>query len=283
MDTPAIFKSTPVILYRDLYFRLIGSLTAAHIIVAYGETLTIFQMLLMPTYYFALIPSFIIALILFSIIRAICIRLDKKFDWTVRTVERIALQLFFGGVIPAICAFLLASGYFALRGVNIFTTTYLQYDFQFILSQLLLINLYYVIYYFYQKSAHAQKAIAALVAEKDGAVTESKRTFQVNGVKGSILFDVDEVAYFFRQDDSNFLRTKTKEDYFVNAALDDVYEQLPEDTFFRANRQLIVHRQACKGYDLLTYGKLQTILEPPFEDAVISQKRAAAFKKWLDP
>jgi DNA-binding LytR/AlgR family response regulator len=288
MTNPSIFEKvsftgSAIVKYNDFYFRVIACLFAAHILVAYGETLSIYQMLLMPYYYYALIPSFLIAFILFNIIRAINIRLDKKFDWTERTIQRAGTQIFFALVIPAVCAFLLAYIYFEIRGVNIFQTTYLKYDFQFILVQLLLINVYYIAYHFYLKWSHAEKTISMLALEYTDPVAAIKETFQVSKGAANILLAVDEIAYFFREGESNYLRTIHSEDYFINAPLDEVQQQLPEDKFFRANRQLIINRQACKAYDLLEYGKLNVTLHPALAvDVVVSQKRAKDFKRWLD-
>ncbi len=276
------YRNITSIKYNDIYFRMIACLIGAHILVAYGETLSIFQMLLMPYYYYALIPSFLIAAILFYIIRAINIQLDKKFNWAERPIQRTGTQIFFAFIIPALCAFLLAFTYFVIRGINIFQTTYLKYDFQFILLQLLLINLYYVAYHFYLKWSHAEKTITRLSQKQTNPTTETKETFQVSKGASNLLLAVDEIAYFFREGDSNYLRTVRGEDYFINAPLDEVQQQLPENKFFRANRQLIVHRQACKGFALLTYGKLDANLEPPLPEAIVSQKRAGGFKKWID-
>ena len=279
----ALHGNANTIKYNDLYFRLIACIIGAHILVAYGETLTIFQMLLMPYYYYALIPSFLIAFILFNIIRIINIQLDKKFDWAELTIHRVATQVFFAFIIPSLFAFLLAFGYFVIRGVNIFQTTYLRYDFQFILLQLLMINLYYVAYYFYQKWSQAEKAISILASKTQQPEKGRKETFQVSRGAGNILLQVDEIAYLFRDGDSNYLRTVNGEDYFINVALDDALQQLPEHVFFRANRQLIIHRQACKAYDLLAYGKLNVTLHPPLHmEVVVSQRRAKDFKSWVD-
>jgi hypothetical protein len=46
---------------------------------------------------------------------------------------------------------------------------------------------------------------------------------------------------------------------------------------------LIINREACKGYDLLSYGKLNIKLQPTLTtDAVVSQKRARDFKQWIE-
>ncbi len=278
-----IFKHTLPVQYHDLYFRIIACLVGSHIIVAYAIPLSIFQMLVMPYYYYALIPSFVIAFILFSTIRAIHIRLDRQFDWREKPVQRIGTQTFFGFVIPGLCAFLLAALYFFIRGKNIFHTTYLTYDYQFILALLLMINIYYIAYHFYVKSAQAEKVISSLAIKGSEISVTGRHSFQVSKGATNMLLPVEGIAYFFRQGDSNYLRTISGEDYFVNKALDEVQQELPEKLFFRANRQLIINRQACKGFDLISYGKLNLTLDPPLkENAGVSQTRAKDFKKWME-
>ena len=63
----------------------------------------------------------------------------------------------------------------------------------------------------------------------------------------------------------------------------DFYEKsLSEQTFFRANRQTIIHRMACKSFRNVENGKIEVQLEPDTVPSVIvSQKKAAAFRKWI--
>jgi len=268
--------------YPDPYLRLAACLVASHLLVVYGESRTVFEMMLMPEYYIAVTGSTIIAFVLFSIVRFVTIRLDSNFPWRTRTAERIGMQVFFGLVLPSISAFLLAALYFFIRGGNILETTYLRYDFQVVIMQLLLINVYYVAYYFYQQWHHVAQTIAGL-SVPDQAMPALKDTFVVSKGAGNIILQLDEIAYCYRKEESNYLRTISGEDFFINLSLDEVQQQLPEEKFFRINRQVLAHRQAIKSYALLPYGKLEGLLTPMLEiDTVISQKRASAFKKWID-
>nr|WP_067054281.1 LytTR family DNA-binding domain-containing protein [Mucilaginibacter sp. L294] len=274
----------PQVKYNDLYLRLTACLVASHIIIVYGETESVFQILLTPGYYKSLAGSFVIAFILFTALRKICLLLDKKFDWKQRSIERVGLQFIFGLVIPGIFAFMLAAFYFRLNGINIFRTTYLRYDFQFILLQILLINAYYITYYFYARWSYAELVLKSLSKDLDKVESNPvKETFQVAKGASNILLPINDIAYCYRDGDTNFLRTFTGEDFFISQSLDEVQLQLPEKRFFRANRQMIIHRSSCKGFELITYGKLKAIVSPSFSDDItISQKRALAFKKWID-
>ncbi|SDE87272.1 LytTr DNA-binding domain-containing protein [Mucilaginibacter pineti] len=282
MQEAALSYTSPIA-YKDLYLRLIVCIIATHIVIVYGETQSTFEILLTPEYYYAFTGSFIIAFLLFGSVRYIVIKLDKKFDWMQQPVYRTGLQLFFGLMIPGFLAFLLAALYFRLNGVNILDTSYLRYDFQFILLQILIINCYYIAYYFYERWAQAKEVIDRM--DKTTPITNDavRETFQVSKGAANVLLGMDQIAYCYRKDESNFLRTVTGEDFFISLSLDEVQEQLPERKFFRINRQIIAHRQTCKGFDLLSYGKLKAELHPSFNsDVIISQKRALAFKKWID-
>jgi hypothetical protein len=284
-DTQLIRNNKEYVPYNDFYLRLIACLIAAHMIVVYGEPKSIFELLLIPEYYYACAGSFVIAYLLFSLVRLSFVRLDRKFDWSEQLAIRIALQIFFGLVIPGILAFMLAALYFKVRAnVNILHTSYLRYDFQFILLQIVLLNLYYIAYYLYGKWSQAEQIIGKLNRQSiEDKPVQVKDTFQVSKGAKNLMLTTDEIAYFFREAESNFLRTRSGEDFFITQSLDEVQQQLPEDIFFRANRQIILHRQACKGFDLLSYGKLAGRLNPPFNDeVVISQKRAQSFKKWIE-
>jgi len=282
--TSLALTSSQRVSYNDLYFRIAACLIGSHILIVYGETLSTFQILLIPGYYYSLAGSFAIAMILFAFIREVVKRLDARFDWKHRAVERAGMQLLTGLVLPGVMAFLMAFVYFRIRGgINIFNTSYLRYDFDFIIALLLMINLYYIAYYFYARWHQAEKVLRELVIPAGSTEAVPKNTFQVSKGSGNILLPVSGIAYIYRDRDSNFLRTVTGEDYYIPETLDEVQQQLPEDLFFRANRQFIIHRNACTGYDLLSYGKLKANIVPAFnEEVVVSQKRAQAFKKWME-
>jgi len=270
------------IAYKDSYLRLIACIVATHMVIVYGETRSTFEMLLMPAYYYAFIGSFGIAFILFWTVRKIVIKLDQTCDWLEMPVYRIGLQAFFGFMVPGLMAFLLAALYFRIRGYNILHTSYLRYDFQYILLQILLINFYYIGYYFYGKWQQAKKVIERFGSMVPAPERQGKETFQVSNGSTNVLLPLDEIAYCYRKGESNFLRTMQGEDFFITQSLDEVQQRLPDERFFRANRQLVLNRAACKGFDLLSYGKLKVILSPELDaDVVVSQKRALAFKSWV--
>ncbi|WP_461789454.1 LytTR family DNA-binding domain-containing protein [Pedobacter sp.] len=268
--------------YNDFWLRVISSVIAAHFIVVYGVEKSLFHILLTPVYYVAMAGSVTIAFILITFVRMIYIRLDRKYGWIERPVERTGLQLLLGLIAPGILAFILASLYFSLRGMNILDTLYLRFDYPIILLLILFLNLYYLAYFFYQRMRIAELSVPNLpivTEELDGL---SQRAFLVNQGAKSIPVAVSSIAYFFREGSYNFLRTVSGDDYPVQQSLDEVQASLPDTEFFRANRQMLVSRKACKHFEPLAYNKLELFTEPAYKlQIVISQKRNRAFRDWL--
>jgi uncharacterized membrane protein len=268
--------------YNDFWLRVISSVIAAHFIVVYGVEKSLFHILLTPIYYVAMAGSVTIAFILITFVRWIYIRLDRKYGWMERPVERTGLQLLLGLIAPGILAFILASVYFSLRGMNILDTLYLRFDYPIILLLILFLNLYYLAYFFYQRMRIAELSVPNVPIGTEEVDGEVQRTFLINQGPKSIPVSVASIAYFFREGSYNFLRTVSGDDYPVQQSLDELQALLPSSEFFRANRQMLVSRSACRYFEPLMYNKLELFTNPGYKmSVIISQKRNRAFRDWL--
>jgi DNA-binding LytR/AlgR family response regulator len=91
-----------------------------------------------------------------------------------------------------------------------------------------------------------------------------------------------EVAYFHTSDKLVFLTTKAAVRFHLDRPLAELEAELDPQRFFRANRAFLVSIDAvarCRSYGK---GKLLLDLKPAAsEEVVVSQERAAAFRKWL--
>jgi len=273
--------------YKDFYIRLLLAILASHIIIVYGEPESTFEILLTKDYYTAFAGSFIIAMLLIQYVNWITRVLDRRADWVHKAVARAFSQLFLGLIAPGFLAFLFAFTYFKIRGIDILTTSYVTYDFPFIMLMLALINAYYLAYYFYLKWSIAEEIVAkAIVPEAASEFIEQEtgeEVFTVSRGSISIPIDASSIGYFFRDGEVNFLRTTEAEDIFTNQSLDEVETQLGERSFFRLNRQMISSFRSVKDYRAIAHGKLEITLDPPFsEPVIVSQKRAKSFKQWMD-
>lgn len=92
-----------------------------------------------------------------------------------------------------------------------------------------------------------------------------------------------DLAYVYLKNGLPYLRTFSKDNYPVNASLDELMTQLDRAGFYRVNRQFIVNINAIKTIYIYGKNQLKLITQPSFEETVlISKNKVAAFKKWLD-
>jgi len=271
------------IIYNDLYFRIIAALIAAHVIVVIGEDETFFHLLVDKDYYRAMFFSFIIAFLLVNMVYMVTRWLDKKNDWQQHKIRRPLLQFFFALFLPSVIAFLLAYIYFKTFGYDIWHTWYLRYDYPVIVSLLLMLNIYYLAFYFYRQWQYAERLAAPPNDTRISTTAKGKSTFLVQKGAKNMPLHIEKVAYFYHDGHYNFVRTFDRQDHLISQALDEVQKEMDDRQFFRANRQMLVSFSACEHYEPNSYGKLQLFVSPPVnESVIISQKRAKLFKEWIE-
>lgn len=113
--------------------------------------------------------------------------------------------------------------------------------------------------------------------------TTKKTRFMVKSGQSIKAIPTAEVAYFLAEEGVVLLVTYAGKRYIVNYTLDQLEEQLEEQVFFRANRQLITNIKAVREVNPYFKGRLHLLLEPaPKDDQIISSGKASAFKEWLD-
>ncbi len=261
--------------YKDLFPRLLITLIGAHYIVSFGEPESFFELLLMWDYQRSLLYNWAIAFLVVTLIRSITLKLDEKFDWQQNPIVRILLQSVFGICFLSMIAFLLAAVYFAVHDLNILETEYISYDFPMVILMLMLINFYYFVYYVAVTWAKSKNA-------KHVTTTYKKVIIVQQGAK-NIPIIVDDIAYFYRSNEENFLRLKNGTDYLITSALDAMENKLDPHYFFRVNRQFLISFSACERFEPVENDKLELFTNPSFKEPIIvSQKKAPDFRKWIE-
>ena len=102
---------------------------------------------------------------------------------------------------------------------------------------------------------------------------------------GSVLKSIAtiDIAYFYSGDKMVFLVTNSKQQFVINETLDVLENLLSPSDFFRINRQYIVRFPIITKVHTHFNGRLKVDLDPaPDDELYISNRRAAAFKEWMD-
>lgn len=97
------------------------------------------------------------------------------------------------------------------------------------------------------------------------------------------LLETKDIAYAYTEERITFFMTNNGRRYPVDYSLEKLEELLPEDAFFRINRQFIICLYAIE--EMITYskGRVKLILKPAAEqDTIVSTERSPVFKKWLN-
>lgn len=111
---------------------------------------------------------------------------------------------------------------------------------------------------------------------------DSQRVFLVHYKDKIIPLSIDDVAFFYTSNEKVSAHTYSGERYVIDRTLEVLQSLLPDNEFFRANRQFIVARKAVKDIAVWFGSRLSLNLsiETP-EKIIISKARVPEFKQWL--
>jgi hypothetical protein len=110
--------------------------------------------------------------------------------------------------------------------------------------------------------------------------------FNVNTAKKNLLLPFAEIGGFYIDGDYSVVVTTERRKYFVDFSLDKVEKTLPSSSFFRLNRQFIVHRQVVTGFEKAENGKINVMVKDMDHLPLaiqVSRTKAAGFRSWFIP
>lgn len=94
--------------------------------------------------------------------------------------------------------------------------------------------------------------------------------------------EVEDIAFFYSEEKSTFLLTKSGQLLPLEYSLDRLESQLSPSNFFRVNRQFLVARKALKSIQIYSPTKIKLDLAPvPRKDVFVSVHKVPDFKDWL--
>lgn len=113
--------------------------------------------------------------------------------------------------------------------------------------------------------------------------TANKKRILTNLKNEIVPLEIEQIAYIYMENTITYVKDVNGKISTSNSSLEEIYSELDNATFFRANRQFIL---AIKSIDkILKYGnnqlKIEVVPKSPI-DVIISKNKAAEFKAWLN-
>ena len=136
-----------------------------------------------------------------------------------------------------------------------------------------------------EKQEHLTRAGMGEYSRRIGELVRSQRGAQafLVYVKDRIIpLKTEDIAYLYSSNEKVAVCTLKGEHFPFDRTLDAVMAQLPEEGFFRANRQFVISREAIADISVWFGNRLSVNLsvEVP-EKVVISKARVPEFKRWI--
>ncbi|CAN5597411.1 hypothetical protein BH23BAC1_BH23BAC1_19500 [soil metagenome] len=260
---------------EDLVWRIIGSLLIPFLVDMLGREESIWQWITHKYFWFNLGYGFVAAFLLISFIRILTRYLKIKYSGDEQKTQRMLFQITFGVVATAVGVHLfmyLQDAY--LLPDSIFSSTWLLYEFPFIVLMIVLLNVIYL-YYF---------SSVSLTSRQENKVKPAAKSVLV-ATKGYKHYPipVDQIACIYRKENTNWLITFQEDHYLIEPSLEEVYDQLNPTLFFRANRQSIINFMACDSFSVIENNKIELNLRvKSVSKIIISQKTSPGFKVWMN-
>ncbi len=125
--------------------------------------------------------------------------------------------------------------------------------------------------------------------ENDGVISAITGDLEESGLKRLLvkigprmnLIQIKNIAYFYSRDKITFAITREGRRFPLDKTLEYLENHL-DRSFFRVNRQFIIHIDSINGMLSHTKGRVKVDLDPGYDgEIIVSTDRSPHFKKWL--
>ncbi len=280
--------------YKDKWFiiLLVPFANTINYLLTYSFPKPILRFLL--TYSIDTVQGYIAVLI----IRYIILLLDKKIGYFQNIGYRLTIQILLTSTAGLLSIAL------ATELVNFIATnkplpiSFYTHNMPIFFIWMLVINGLYVGLYFYhhllgyqQKIRELEQVqiikndIAAIPANIPPQENPKPANMIVNLGQQQVILSWKEIACFYVEDELSLVLTVEGKKYIVNHSLEKIENLLDTHLFFRANRQIIIHRQVIQQINKEENRKLSVFLKPIKDiptPLTISRIKAPDFKKWVE-
>lgn len=288
-------------LFVKWWVRLLMAMLISLVVSEYGSSTTIAVRLHTADFYQEYGATLVIALLVIECVNYFHNWLESRYNWRSGLWQRLGLQVLLTFITPAFLVYVLASLYFYAYQMSIHDTDYLYFAYPFILVLILVLNAAYIMIpsFLLALKQNDQEGVAASSAPFQQAaqnpdvplqvIPKDRAAFQnytdvILVYKGTetVKLSVSHISAVYILEGTVLVQTFEKADYVIPQTLDELEGQLDTKFFFRINRKLIAHFDACKSFSDGGYGKLDVSIVPaPPVPATVSQLKAKAFKEWI--
>lgn len=138
-----------------------------------------------------------------------------------------------------------------------------------------------------QFSPQKSPALSAVQVEKllnmSMEAVEYKKRFIIKTGDRLRHVSVDDIAYFYSENDYTYLVAKENARFIIDYKLDELVELLDPNEFFRLSRKFITNIHSVKMVNKYFNSRLEVILNPePKDQILISRVRVPEFLNWLE-
>jgi hypothetical protein len=238
--------------YKDFLARIIMSAIGAFLIVINGTHRTnLVGLISNPHFLYAMVSSFLIALMITALVRYVTLKLDRRIPWDTQLVQRLIAQVLFGIIAVMLVCIVAVTIYFLGMGIFtgprkswwIFNTTWFQVNSLPVLLMITIVNVYYYIYY--QLAVHKSGKSTQLVALPLNLQDQNERPTQ------QILQLPVKPPLFFGRPFSDIVYIQSNKDLqqaYFNDGKSAIWkytivkgiDKLPKDAYMIANRSEII-------------------------------------------
>jgi len=211
--------------------------------------------------------------------RSVIIFLDRKMPYTSSPLKRIVVQIILSSAVGLLIIIMLTEILNRIvREGPIPMNFYTNDIFIFLIWFFVFNGMYIGLYYYY-----AMRHIEALRQQDKKIRTEG---FFVRQGRQNLSIPYADILGFSVEGEYSVLITQLFKKYFLDQSLDKIEQSVPDEIFFRLNRQYLISRLALKGFSRSENGKLNVLIKYPeqFPDTIqVSRTKAPAFKQWYQP
>lgn len=260
------------------FIRFFVATFATHIVLAYGEPYSHLELLVQRDYWEAFWGSFLIALLLIEVVYRVSRLIEGRIPKDHTLFNYAVLQIVLGIIPVSFLAFVFAAIYFLLRGRYILEEDYIRYDFPYIVSLIIILNLLYFFYFNFMrwtKVEHVPVVIPAQVAQE----TIIERYFEISK---ELKIPENDVLYFVHSGNcTKVFLVDLESPLICYHSLNKIERQIDAAQFFRINRTMIISRAAIlekRDHERRSQLTIKSKITPV---VLVSQLHTPAFRKWF--